>query len=156
MNKQGKTMTSFVIALLAFVAVISIATLANNEFIASITPHSQDDNVTYESSLSNLSSYGAEGGTLDTEFTNPLKSTNILGDVFRSGSAIITTAIIGIGTIQTLLIIPGMLNGIFLNITSSLGLGEAGQILLWFFTSAAFIWFTMKVIQSIRGTGEPA
>lgn len=155
MNNKGKTMTSFVIALLAFVAVIIISQLANDELVTTITPHVQNDNSIYNSSLSNISVYGGENGTLSSEIINPLKNTDFLTDVWKSIVAVFTTAIIGLKTIKMLLVLPGMLNGIMTSVAGAVGLGEAGQILLWFLVSATTVWFFMKALQAMRGTGEP-
>ena len=149
MNKNGKTLTTLVIAALAFITVISLAIIANDEFYIGIPAVAQNNSGIYNSSLNYLSNQT----NMQIGILNPLSpSTNFLTDVFKSGVTIFTTAVIGLNTLKTFLILPAILIGIFQNISSTLPLGGAALPLLWFFTSAATIYIVMKFIQAIRGT----
>jgi hypothetical protein len=149
MNNRGKTLTTLVIATLAFITVISLAIIANDDFYSGIIPTGQNDSGIYNSSLGNLS----DTTNMQTGILNPLSpSTNFFADVFKSGVTIFTTTMIGLNTLKTFLTLPGILIGIFQNIGSTLPLGSSAAPLIWFFTSAASIYIVMKFIQAVRGT----
>lgn len=153
MNNNAKTLTSMVIAILAFITVITLAFTANNDFSTTIISYPQNDTSNYSSSLQQIVEMNE---TLNTQIVNPLKSSNFFVNVFKSVGAIFTTLVLGLETIKTLIVLPGILQTLFENVGSNLPLGSAAAPLLWFFTSAAVIYVMMKALQAIRGTYEPA
>jgi len=154
MNKRGANLTMMIVGLLAFVAVIGLAIYANTEFIETTVILPQNDSGEYDASLANISNQD-ELDALMSPF-DPADESGLLKTAYNSAVAIGTTAVIGVGALFTLFALPAFLQTIFNQLATTLNMGQAGVILLWFFTGAASIYIIMKVIQAVRGTNEPA
>lgn len=145
----GPSITFLVIGLLAFVAIITLAVQANNQFITDNTILNQSDSSIQDDALGNLSSQQTAlqnqiGGVTGTALSLP-----------QLTSAIFTTAVIGLQSIITLTTLPLIINSIFDTIGNGLGMGgPAILILKTFLISVVAIYVINKIIQSVRGTSQ--
>lgn len=143
----GTNITWTIVAVVFFIGVVSLAVLAQQQFEIDNTWPTAFNDSQYNSALANLSSTASIDETI-----TPFKNTNLLTGVWNIGVSAFTTAVIAVQALFTLATFPSVLNNMFQTLSSGLSLGPAGIILFWVFSTAAFIYLTMKLIKSIRGT----
>ena len=157
MNKKGYNLTMMVIAMLAGIAIITLAMFSMTSLDDDIPASPQNDSGVYAGSLGNISNLNNSMNSLILEplsYKNPL---GLLDIAYNAAVGVVTTAVIGVQAIGILLQIPNVLFAIFAQMQIAFaGLGPSGTIVFTFAFAALAFYIVMKVIQAKRGTLEPA
>ena len=147
-NRAASTpLTWFMIAMLAFITVISLILNMQNEFYNTNTYIQTNDSYgpAYSAAYNNIT---ANYNTLSN--AGQPSSESITSAAFTGISNIFTTTVIGLSAISQLLVV---LPGITKDIVQAMSTGPLALTLVaGFLMSAAGIYIAFKIIQALRGT----
>lgn len=158
MNKIGKSNLTFtVIGLIVLLSIVSLALLAQSEFTIDNTI-TQIPSGNQSAVLAGIGGRAGDNASLQTEFIDPLTTSDGLLDNVFGLIGIFTTAIIGLPKILLMITrLPLQLTSLVTQTFQGLSdFGPAIITLQYTFIAIITVYIFMKGLKALRGTNEEA